>query len=70
MKISGNNREYESFSSPTKHLIRTKDPIEPVKQGDPVYGMSRECGKVCTGETENGFRAYLGDRPQSNLKQS
>lgn len=61
MKISGNNREYES---------RFQVQQNTVKQGDPVYGMSRECGKVCTGETENRFRAHLGDRPQSNLKQS
>lgn len=42
--------------------MRTKNPIEPANQGDPFYGMSRECGKVCIGETEN--------RPQSSLEQS
>lgn len=42
--------------------MRTKNPIEPANQGDPFYGMPRECGKVCIGETEN--------RPQSSLEQS
>ena len=42
--------------------MRTKNPIEPANQGDPFYGMSRECGKVCIGETEN--------QPQSSLEQS